>query len=299
MKLAVLRPLVCACASLLALSSCKRAPETDHGSASNDDLLTLALTEAGCWSTVREGTVVQMTCGDGGVTGSIDTANLDARLSRLADGDARLALVRRFVATAVGSARSGGSSEERDVLPRSALRPALKPRAVVEATIARVPPEKRDGFGIPSHALCGDVVVLMVVDKPDSMDLVTSQSLESWKTTPAELFPLALANLAAAPSPSPHPQTVDGASLAVLPGDDEYNAVRVLLPETQKAFAALLGGPVAFAIPTRDRLLGARADDRGALQVLRREAARAFAAGPYGITGDLVQPDATGGFHVL
>jgi hypothetical protein len=274
--------------AILAAVACKGRP----AEGTSRELVVQSLVESGCTPGGGDGAVVGFVCHD--VKGSLDTSNLDTQLAGVADPDKRLAMARQFVKGATAA-----SADEGAELPRASLLPALKSRESVEATLSRVPPEKRDKFSIPSHTVVQDVVVVIVVDRADTMALVSSQDLEKWKTTPQTLFPIALTNLSSRAAGSPEKQALGGATIVAYPHGDEYTAARILLPQTQEQLATLLGGPAVFAIPTRDRLLAARADDKAALAALGREATRAFAAGPYPITGVLIQADPKGGFHTL
>jgi hypothetical protein len=281
--------------ALAALLACKKpAPEK-----STHELVLQALAEASCSTQGTEGPVVRFSCGD--VTGSLDESNLDAQLATMANPAQRLAAARQFV--------KGGTAQaatEDDALPRTSLLPMLKARATIEATLARVaqmtnvPAEKRAHFSVPSHTLAGDVVVVLVVDRADTMDMVTGDHLDRWKTTPAEVFPVALSNLAARPASTPTKRPGGGPVLAEIAGGDEYTATRLLLPDVQRRFVALLGGPVVFAVPTRDRLLGARSDQPAAVAALRAEATRGIVGAAYPITDALLAPEGDGSaFHVV
>jgi hypothetical protein len=259
-----------------------------------EQLVLQSLAEAGCTGRGASGAIVSFACHD--VTGTLDVSNLDAQLADVTDPDKRLAMARQFVAGATASAASATEPTE---LPRGSLLPSLKSRATLEATMERVPADKRAKFSVPSHPIVKDVVVVVVVDQPDTMALVTTQELETWKTTPEAIFPVALSNLASRTAAAPEKQRLGDATVVAVPHGDEYTAARILLPATQERFATLLGGPAVFAIPTRDRLLAARADDKAAVAALRREATRAFTAGPYPITDALIQADPKGGFHTV
>jgi hypothetical protein len=275
--------------ALAALLGCKKAAHEK----STHELVLQALAEAGCATKGSDAPVVRFTCGD--VTGSLDESNLDAQLAGMADPAQRLAAARQFV--------KGGTAQratEDDALPRASLLPMLKARAAIEATLARVaqmtniPAEKRAHFSVPSHTLAGDVVVVLVVDRADTMDTVTGDHLARWKTTPAEVFPVAVSNLAARAAPGPTKRAGGGPLLAEIEGGDEYTATRLLLPDVQRRFVALLGGPAVFALPTRDRLLAARSDNPSAIATLRAEAVRAFSGAAYPITDALLAPEGDG-----
>jgi hypothetical protein len=152
---------------------------------------------------------------------------------------------------------------------------------------------------IPNRVLAGDAVIVVVVDRPDTMAWVIPDDLTRWKTTLVEIFPIAVSNLAARRGSAPSKRAGGGPALAEIPRGDEYTATRVLVPEVQRQFATLLGGPVLFAIPARDRLLAARRDDAAAVAALRAEAARVFAASSYPISAHLVSSASDGTFQVV
>lgn len=256
-----------------------------------DAELAAAVRAAGCGSfhLDRDARRATFLCGE--ERRDVALPNLDRQLDGIGDPAARDARVRAFLA--LGAADAGGGDDAPPAkLPRDRILPALKSREAIDATLSRIPDEMRGRISIPTQPLAGRVVMTIVIDEPRRMGLVTSQELGLWNTDADTLAALAVQNLASRPSPRPRDDSQGGPKIVLVNSGDSYDAARILVPETRTRIAeALDGGRVFFAIPDRDHLLAARADDDAAVSALRERAANIYAAGNYAITDELLTYD--------
>lgn len=277
---------------VLVLTGCKQQPR--GGEAETDALVRDALAKEGCTVKGQEGRTIRATCGDSGAESSMNLENLDASLKAIPDREDRALAVQRFVRNLTGAQ----NETTPDATPLAALRPTLKTKAALEATFARVSPEVRAKNRLPTWPVAGEVVAVVVVDRPDSMAMVMQPALDKWKTTDAAVWARALENLDAHPL-EPKRLERGGVTLAQLEDpEDAYEAARILSPKTRGSLEKMVGGRAVFAIPDREHLVAARADDANAVRVLR-DLAKELSAGAYGITAELVEVDAAGALRVV
>ncbi len=239
-----------------------------------------ALADAGCTVTGQAGRVVHATCGD--VKQSFDLTNVDLTVASAGSRDEKVKVVGEFVEHLVSAGATSSPSQP----PLADLRPALKTRAALDASMARVPPEIRAKASIPAKPLVGDILVVVMVDRADTASLVTAMNLEKWHTTVAPLFERALQNLDAV---AREPHRVDVGVFAI-DGKDTYEAARILSPTQRAMFEKALGGKAIFAIPSREDLAAAKRTDAAAVRALRAYATKQ-ATGPYALTTDLFALD--------
>jgi uncharacterized protein YtpQ (UPF0354 family) len=146
--------------------------------------------------------------------------------------------------------------------------------------------------------VAGNVVAVVVVDRPDTIILVMQPALDRWKTTQAVVWAKALENLDARPL-APKRIVRDGATLAVLDDpDDAYEAARLLSTKARASMEQLVGGHALFAAPDREHLVAARASDPSAVRALRALAKEQSTAA-YGISADVYEAEESGQLHVV
>ena len=286
----VKRRLLAVLVALLAHTGCDRTPAAAEGSeVSVDQLVRESAVAQGCAVGSWEGRVVSLRC-EGGWDVSLDLTNLDRRLATMRDPDERRAAVEAFLRAAPGRTAGAASADAEDptVVPAALLRAAIKPRAVVQATMDRLPPVAREQGAIAALPLVDDVVVTVVVDRPEMMEIVTRRHLDAWKTQPSALLPRAIENLEASPFRVERLAGPSETGLVAVAMGDSYDAARLLCPKIRAAIEAELGGPAVYAIPTRELLAAARASDAPSVARLRT-LAKERAEGPYAITPRLIE----------
>lgn len=247
----------------------------------------------GCTVKGQEGRTIHATCGDSGAEASLALENLDQILAGIGDREERVRATERFVHPLTAAA-----NETTPVTaPLAHLRPALKTKASIDATFARVSPEVRAKNRLPMWPVAGEVIAVVVVDRPDSMAMVMQPALDRWKTTDEAVWAKALENLDAHPL-APKRLERAGATLAALDDPaDAYEAARILSAKARATLEKEVGGRAVFAIPDREHLVAAKSDDESAVRALR-DLAKELAAGAYGITSDLVEVDGEGKLRV-
>ena len=276
---------------LLALPIACTRPSSD---AETTALVREALAKQGCTVRAQEGRTLRTICGDAALEGSMNLENLDEALKATSGREARARAVSKFVEALTAAQREPTA----DALPAASLRPSLKSKAAIEATLARVPPEKRVQNRLPTWPVAGAVVAVVVVDRPDTMTMVMQHALDSWKTTEADVWAKALANLDAHPL-APKRIVRDGATLAVLDDpDDAYEAARLLSAKSRGSLEQMVGGHAVFVAPDREHLAAAKAADPSAVGALRA-LAKELASGAYGISADVYEADDAGQFRVV
>jgi hypothetical protein len=271
----------------LACACTEKASPADTG-----ELLSRALGERGCKIVSRKDLLIHFACSDS-VTGSVSLVNLEKQLAGTKEADARLALARRFLASLSLRDTPGG-----EAFPRESILFAIKPKSYLEATMARLPPELRGKAGIPAKPLAAGTMIVWVIDRAQTMHVVTVSHLNKWKVAPATLVEAATKNLAAKPAEAKVLRGEGGATLAAFQSGDSYDAARILLPGSRKALETRVGGRAVFGIPHRDLLVAAKADAPRAVKALRALIAKE-AGKPYAITTEVLRFDEAIGFRVV
>ncbi len=208
-----------------------------------------------------------------GPTARVSLDNLLVAMAQAGSEEAALSVLEHFVASTVEAVAAG----ERTV-DRAEVRAVLKPLAWVRALPAEAPAPLTRPFG-------GELVVVYVRDLPRSLRLLDADDARALGLDDASLDGLARANLRAGFPPEPQlvPFAGLGAPLLRVDAGDGYAASRLLLPRHFATLAREAGGLHA-AVPTRDLMLLARGDVRGAREALRIEAEQRFSAGPYPVS---------------
>ncbi len=132
----------------------------------------------------------------------------------------------------------------------------------------------------------GELYVVWVLDRPDSMAMVAQGDLEDLGLTREAMEAKALANLKACCSEllvQPLPEIPGLFQVAV---GDSYEAARLLLIEPWGALAETVKGELIVAAPTRDLVLYAGSEDQDALMALAIISQQA-AQDAYGLSGQL------------
>lgn len=145
---------------------------------------------------------------------------------------------------------------------RAMLRPSVRSRAYYDASNLKMEaegiPHRIEPFGtLGAHLALG-----LVLDFPDSIELVSSGDLQSWNATYGEAFEIAKDNLRDASIRSFESRN----GLYVSTWDDAYDATRILLPEFIKPLQ-VRGSHVAL-LPHRNLLLVAGSEDPAALMAM-------------------------------
>jgi uncharacterized protein YtpQ (UPF0354 family) len=149
-----------------------------------------------------------------------------------------------------------------------------------------------------SWPLAGDLVALAVVDRPDTIIMVTQSTLEQWKMPESAVYAKAIENLDAHPL-IPKRFDSDGATLFALDDkEDAYESARILSEKARASLEKALGGKALFAIPDRESLVAARKDHATSVAKLRALAAM-MSRGPYGISPAVFEVDPTGKLRVV
>jgi hypothetical protein len=121
------------------------------------------------------------------------------------------------------------------------------------------------------RVLCDDLVALLTIDRPTSMDLVTTKTIESWPITFDAAFDLALENLRAR-SASRFSRLKGGIFLSQY--EDHYDASRILLPHLFEQLD-LDGDPVVVTL-SRTGILVAGSRDTNGLNALAETVEKEF-----------------------
>jgi uncharacterized protein YtpQ (UPF0354 family) len=271
---------------LLIVAGCKANPS------SADDVARGVFGEAGCQVTRQQERRMEYACGND--LGAIDLGNLDRQLAGVDDEARRAVMTREFVRSLLPAANRRG-----EALPRKAILPILKARSDIEATMSRVPAELRQTHGILARPFAAELVSVLVVDSPGTLTLITEDRLGQWNVSVAELASLAMENLAAKAHARPERVSSNGSTWVRVQTGDACDAARLLLPAVRRDIEALLGGSAAYAVPTRDHLMAARADDGKAVRALRAEVKRLYRSQPHPLSDQLFQFEAPGGWRTV
>lgn len=277
-------------------SSSSSTDASDRGSlqSETDANVRAAVAAEGCTVARTDGRLVWAKCGDAGVELSLNLENLDLAVKDISSPVERAAAARAFVK------QLAMTSEQAlpDRAPLEDLRLSIKPKETIEATYRRMTPEQREKNKLVSWPLAGDLLALAVIDRPDNIVTVGQPLLEKWKMTDAAIYAKAIENLDAHPL-EPKRFDSDGVTLWALDDkEDAYESARLLSAKARGSLEKALGGKAVFAVPDREHLVAARANDRPAVEKLRALAAL-LAAGPYGISASVFEVDASGKLRVV
>lgn len=175
---------------------------------------------------------------------------------------------------------------------RENLRAVLKSEHWLRDIEAQTPDPEQNG--ILARPFVGDIVVVYVIDMPNSMRALTRGELAELGLDEEELDRLALANLEAALTEFPRRPVREGSGLGSLQAGDSYEGSRLLLHDRWAAIADEVEGDLLVAVPSRDLVLYAgagRADDVENLRLLAAEMAR---RDPYPVSAQVLRWTDTG-----
>jgi uncharacterized protein YtpQ (UPF0354 family) len=141
-----------------------------------------------------------------------------------------------------------------------------------------------------SHPFTADSVVLYAVDSSMAMRFAVGEDLKKRGFSQERLQAMAAANAArlAPPKVSVLPNS-NGLIAAI--AQDGYGTSRLFDTNFVQTLEHAAGGPVVVAVPTRDWVLAAKADDAQAVARLRDLAGKIFRGESYAVTPGLVRWD--------
>jgi uncharacterized protein YtpQ (UPF0354 family) len=209
-------------------------------------------------------------------SGQEHAVHLD-NLMRALDSDrmARAAQLGRFLASVQDSA----ATETIGAPDRQRLLPLVKD-VLFLAALQQMADQSRSLY----RPLCGDLVVLYVLDSPESVRYVDARVLADLGLSAAAAPRVALDNFRA--RPPAYEWEIDGA-LRHLRADGTYEASFLLLPEMWNELAAELGGEPLVAVPARGELAVALNSSQNA-ETLRAWAHEVSENAPYAMTDGLI-----------
>jgi uncharacterized protein YtpQ (UPF0354 family) len=149
--------------------------------------------------------------------------------------------------------------------------------------------EARAGTPLLHDEHATGLVVFYVVDHPPTYSYMAEAALERWSLTPQQVSAIALGNLSRRTGERRFEveETPDG-PIAVARSHDGYDASRLISPTLVLALYRQLGSSTTVvAIPHRDLLLAAPADQPALVERLRTMARAEFDAAASPITTDL------------
>lgn len=172
----------------------------------------------------------------------------------------------------------------------SQLRPVLKSAeylAQADQMAAQADtPEAAAASKLLRKAWLGDLFVVWVLDKPDSMSMVAQREIEDLGMTQEAIEAKAIENLRACCSELLVEPVEDAPGLFQVWVGDSYEASRLLLHEPWGALAEKVPGDLVVAAPNREVVLFTGSDDGVGLSLLQ-QIVPSLAEGAYGLSTQL------------
>ena len=221
----------------------------------------------------------------GDASGQAGRLHLDNAYRNLSDDpDARAGELERFLNSIL-------ADESGEPFDASAIRPVLRSRELAESMAATMSagPAPRSLIREP---FAGDVEVLYVVDRAQSLEYLAREDLSALAIEERELRALAIRALVAAVQPK-RESLFDGRAFMLVAGGDLESSF-VLVDSLWQAEEQRASGSLTAAIPARDLLIAAPSDDAEAVAQIAGAAERMSREAAYPISALLFERTADG-----
>lgn len=170
------------------------------------------------------------------------------------------------------------TTRQESPVDRAALLPIVRPREYTQVAVD-------NGAEFPSRDIVGELIAIVAEDSPTQTRIHELADLEEQGFTRAELFEIAMKNLAAKRG---EVRVEEEGPLRMLVVGSEIESSFLLLAELWDELARPMKGPLIAAVPARDLVVFADSADPEAVAAVREVAKRAFAEVHHPVSAQLI-----------
>ena len=160
---------------------------------------------------------------------------------------------------------------EPPAVDRSALRAVVRDRRFVRQALSQLGGAADAGSdGLLFRPLVGDLVVAYVIDRADSMVMVTASTARDLGLTPTTISTRSRCRTASAYLPDiPYAPLAPGSAVFAVQSGDSYESSRLLFPERWEPIRHVVHGDLLVSVPIRDAILFTGSQEPNGLGALR------------------------------